>query len=830
MINTVSIRVLLHSFLYHKRYLILIFVVSMLSMLSFSTYLILNETNNYEDIQNIMNTYGKYAYRFSNLEYEEVKILQEDKHTVQFSLFTSSYVELNNETFSVLTVNNEFFEYSNYEIIEGYFPKNSDEILVPKWYLFQLGIKNEDMVGAKIKIKNPETQQMEFKTVSGLVICHNDTFSLDNVDTSGFIIFNSKYVEFQNSTYNILILSDHLGKAEQNAINLTKILHKNNANSSADYMLNYPLLQENGSTEQGKIMKRNQQLVYHIIICILLVFTSVVFRNILVICLFKWKNVITTYKLLGINMKKVVILIGILFSGLTLIGNLIGVTLSIILVKILAKFSIYIVGLKISSEIVIPYLYLVEMTIFTMFLVLLLLYRNTRKWGNITAGSMLQEQNFAMLNKHLSKASLFKNQKYGCVKIAFRNIFCHHSSKTYLSFCIATCIFLIFVINVQIIQNINTKDNNQSYSYYVEVKDYYNLINVSKNEVDSLKIVYEQIKNICSNSGYKVYYDAQFVTRINYPKKNLATNFVNDLKKTASGYVKLLNQSDTIDMNLVIMGYSNEMIEEMAKQNNCALPYLHKKEAIMLSRTVDKDGTGSLDICPSFDDIFNIETLKFSKSTQQWYKQSYAIVSSVPNLCVYPSFNENSLCMLINIDEYNTWFNNDFVSSFYLKELDDSTMSKIQELLKGNTSIKLINQKDVYTKQKTAYQKKMLILYILLIFSCLFTVINIQLQSIFEFDSRIYEFNLLLLLGMSKFKRNLMIIIESSFIFIIGIAIGFFISKLMMLYSYETGLIHTASFHVRFVIIPIAIIILFMILSAYLACKRYTVVLRDMEY
>lgn len=829
MANKISKHILLKSFGYHKKYLFLIVLISVLSMGSLSTYLILNETNQFNQLQNIKDTYGTYSYVMTNLSSEEVEIVKSDEHTLQCATYVSMMNAVNNEDFSFMSVDSDFFEYSNYEILKGNFPKSKDEVLVPKWYLFQLGIKSEDMVGAKIELIDPKTNRMELKIVSGLVGCHNDVFTYNNVNTSGFVIFNANYVELSNGCYNTFVISDQLKNAEKNANSLARTLHEKRKESSADYMLNYPLLHQTGNTEQGRKIQYNQQIIYYLIICILLFFGTVVYRNIIVICLFKWKKVITTYKLLGINMRKIINLLALLFSGLSLAGNLAGVLLSIVISKVLAKLSINIIGFTLSNEIVIPYGYILLTSILSVVCISVILYVNTRKWTKFTAGSMMQEHGMVANNKNVVRASLFKNPKFGCIKIAFRNVFYHYSSKVYLSLCIVACILLIFIIDIQIVQNIESKDNNKSYSYRIEVKDYYNLVNSSESEIESLKVAYKQIEDICKQCGYKVYYDTKFVTSINYPKKNLSSDFVNEITRTAYGYANMLSQSKTLEMKLAIMGYSDEMIDELAKKCKCKLPHLNEEEAIMLSRNVDKEGTGAFDICPSSEDKLTIQTLKFDESTQQRYEQNYTLLASVPELVVYPAFNENCLCLIINHDEFNKWFNNDYVSSFYLEEVDDSTLGKIQEVLAGNTAIKLVNQKEEYAKQIAAYQQRIIILCGLLVLICLFTILNVQLQSIFDFDSRIYEFNLLVLLGMSKLKRNLIMIIESSFIFFIGIILGFITSKLLLIYSYKIGLIHSSAFSVNLILGPILIIVLFMLLSAYFTCKRHIVRLRDME-
>ena len=95
---------------------------------------------------------------------------------------------------------------------------------------------------------------------------------------------------------------------------------------------------------------------------------------------------------------------------------------------------------------------------------------------------------------------------------------------------------------------------------------------------------------------------------------------------------------------------------------------------------------------------YKISTLQMDSSKQDWEDLSINITDETDHLLVYPSdTSERSVVLIIDIDQYNHYFNNDFVSSFYLKDIDPAVMDEMQAILSDNTYVQFINLDDQTT-------------------------------------------------------------------------------------------------------------------------------------
>lgn len=801
-------KVIIRSFIFNIKYILWIAMTCLFSAYLFSAYCIVQETNTYNEVENIKTDYGSYTYKLCGIEDKELKIIENDQNTESYLAIKVKSIENSGDLFDYMVITEDFFEYSNYSIVEGRFPRNKDEIMVPKWYLFQLGIDVEDMVGSEIDIKNPNTDIIEKKRVSGLVVINDDNTSLQGVDNSNFFIFGSEYVNFDETINNVYIITSNLNNYEENLKELLSSIYDINENN-VEYQINYTLLYACGYTNEGKLIRQQQEYIYVSIVLLIILCVGIILNNALTVCLLKWKSVLGVYKIIGADMLQIRNNILLLFLFVTNMSTILG--------ALMGSVSIYIYGYMNDLKEVIPFGWLMVELVLINFVIVILLIIKLNKYTINTTQNIIFDNRCRTHNK-LNQKVLFCNERMGIIKFAFRNFLFYKRKKVISIFSIAICILVLFSISFQFQKSINTTDNNDDFAYYFQVEDYYNVaINTSEFEIQGLINTYNQIELLCRENNCTIYYANEYITKFDLLKKNLGNDYITALKSTASGAVELMNSSNYIKVDVAIMGYSEEMIEELAVNKDKELKALKSGEAIVLTRTTNKDGNGGNHFLSMVGEKFNLETLLFDEKLQDWKINSYNIVEEVNDLSVYPQYRDNSLCVIIDIDEYNKSFNNGYISSFYLKDIDGIVLNKIQRILEGNTYIKIKNLKDEASAVKSGYIRRMILLMVILGMCCFLVVVNIQVQNIFEFDYRKSEFELLQIIGISKKKKYAIVILETTYVFLLGIIGGLVLCKVMEYILYNLGILYTNN--MSNIVAGGTIIVTFMIFSICLTCK-----------
>ncbi len=802
-------KMIISSFLYEIKYIFLIAITCLVSTYIFSAYCTMQETNLYNERKDIKQDYGKYVYRFVGLNENELELIKNDEYADSFFIIKENDVEIDNEIFSYLSVSEDFFDYTNYCIIDGKFPQKEDEVMVPKWYLFHLGISVENMIGSEIELKNPDTDKFEKKRISGIVVRNDNNEIASDLDTGMFVIFNEKYVNYQDGFYNIYVETSNFYQLEEHINEVASYIYEKSENI-VEYDLNYPLLNILGHTEMGKQRNYHRLLLYFVVSALIIFLILIVFNNVIMVCLLKWKTILKIYQIIGANMHQINMnIIAIFFcviSVCTVLGNILGIG------------SVYLISkLMLDLEEVVPGALLCLESVLEIIALMLMLYLKLKKYNDFN-----HEYRIRMEGNGLDGAGrLFRSEKRGIIKLSFRNFMFYNRKKVISIVSIACCILFLFLMGVQLRENVNQLDSNDGYRYYFEVDDYYKVMqNASDSEVEGVKKVYHQICDMCEKNNILPYYNTEFVTEYSLKKDYLSQDYRDMLTRTTSGNVQLLNHSDYIDTTIVIMGYSKQMIEQMNQTYDLNINGLSQENAIILSRTTNKDGNGGNTLLSMIGEKVNVDTIVFQDTTQDWITNTYHIVGEVDDLLVYPRYDKNSVCLIIDIDQYNKYFNNDFISSFYTKDIDDIQLGQLQRIIEGNNYIRIKDLKDENATVKLGYLQRILLMGIILGIACLFAVMNIHVQNVFEFDYRRNQLKLFRIIGMSDKNLFIMIGLESAYIFILGFVIGVMGCKVSERILYNLCLISKSAFHGEFIILGMVITILFMAISIALTCKN----------
>lgn len=115
--------------------------------------------------------------------------------------------------------------------------------------------------------------------------------------------------------------------------------------------------------------------------------------------------------------------------------------------------------------------------------------------------------------------------------------------------------------------------------------------------------------------------------------------------------------------------------------------------------------------------------------------------------------------------------------------------------------------------------RRMILLMAILGMCCFFVVVNIHVQNIFEFDYRKSEFQLLQIIGISKKKKYAIVILETTYVFLLGMIGGLVLCKVIGGILYNLSILYTNNMSNDFIVCVCAIIVTFMIFSICLTCK-----------
>ena len=292
------------------------------------------------------------------------------------------------------------------------------------------------------------------------------------------------------------------------------------------------------------------------------------------------------------------------------------------------------------------------------------------------------------------------------------------------------------------------------------------------------------------------------------PKKCLSDKFKDSFQNSLSTIMRWDADDNMVKMSLYVMGYTDDVLKEMFGEDF----ELKDDECIFLGRNLNYDGNGGYQIKNMPGEKIRIRT---DIMDDEWfYEKDYTVVKQIDNLPVYPLFENNDLCVILRWDEFKEKLYNNYISSFYIDKISDEKMNEIQHILAGNSHIRILDLEKESLEREFDLNKKRLICMAGIIVFALFTLINVLVQTIIEVKVRTKEFDLMKTLGISSLRQRILIILENSYVYIIGtvlgIAICIIVDRILLHYCISKEAIITANF----IGIAIAYVMIMLIIRA----------------
>ncbi|WP_270646398.1 ABC transporter permease [Paeniclostridium hominis] len=159
------------GFKYMKAYKARSFAIILSTILSVAMIvgiLILTKTENMNELQTMKYNTGIYHTTFKNLNYKQLKIIEESSDLENVGAFNFHGITTDKEKQSVIMINcNEDYILSNSKLEKGRFAKSKNEIVAEEWVLKNLGLEPKINQTIKLNIEdiNKNVKDEEFKLV-----------------------------------------------------------------------------------------------------------------------------------------------------------------------------------------------------------------------------------------------------------------------------------------------------------------------------------------------------------------------------------------------------------------------------------------------------------------------------------------------------------------------------------------------------------------------------------------------------------------------------------------------------------------------------------------
>lgn len=212
--------------------------------------------------------------------------------------------KLNETTIYLYCVDNNFWEHTEYELIEGNYPSSKHEVVCERSYLYHLGYTREQMIGAEISLLG------------------------QNYRVSGIYTKNLLYVDN---------LPKHIVFTAYNG-NPNSFIFKVKDSFFEDPLLkngSYNVNMQTNFNNSIQVAERSKSTLFHsVVFIVLLICSAFIFNHIIALIMRKHKNSMAIYDLIGISRKKIWcaffakivlsilsgILVGTLLYGISLYG------------------------------------------------------------------------------------------------------------------------------------------------------------------------------------------------------------------------------------------------------------------------------------------------------------------------------------------------------------------------------------------------------------------------------------------------------------------------------------------------------------------------------
>lgn len=753
---------IIKPFLCYKKHILFAFLMTMFCTIIFVGIVVIKKSNSCNLMKEYEDEYGKYSYVFYDVDVNDAIFLINDKNTRDIVGSTTKIFSDDLSDVNYVSSDERILEELGIKIVVGAFPQNENEILISNWHAIQMGIDTTNAIGQTVTIYN-ENGQAEKKCICGL-LSDNDNKDEFYDNSLPIIISSSDSIQENNSNKDYYINTIKHNNLELSAKELYDTL-KANCGTSYYYKVNNYLSLVNEVNTSSRIKNTILLIILYSVygLCII-VFNINCYSNLFI----KWNKIIGIYKLLGANIKNVRYKIGFMLSIFHESSAIIGGIISYIFICFFYSKICKIWWISEKSRVYIPWSILLFGLIINEIIIIAIVNHHMLAYEQKTSIECIRNTTFSFGNEYIYQKRIF-DKGFSYILYALRSAEYYFEKKA-VSFLIIVISIVIIINSVpKLLEQTKGKDNNLEYDYFIEVEDYWNISpNETSNYITSFKKNYNNIRKYCEDNDIEIYLSSSYITEINIDKNYLCDDYIQWLNSSAKRVVEYNRLSSDLTEKVAVMGYSDKMITEILGNKR----KLEDNEVIMLSRRSNIDGGGGQHIKSLKHNKIEVETFNYNMQKECFVSKAYIVNDMVDELTVYPNIEDNSLCIIMTEKEYENNFNEGFVTSFYLKNIQNKDLEWIENAIEGNSYIRLIDIREQHDIEQMYNTLKKVCICFMLFMLFIYVFINFIIQSSYEKDIRNKEFSLIEAIGVSQSRTNRIICIENILLVTIAIFIG----------------------------------------------------------
>lgn len=709
--------------------------------------------------------YGNYHAVLYNLSNEKMNSFKNESRLRKYIEFERTVVTTTDNTnFYIDAVPEDYFEFTEYELIEGTFPKTKDEICCSPSFLFQMGVPQDEFIGCNIMLGSNSY------TVTGTYTTNRlwRAYSFNHVYcfTGGPENINS--IAFELNTFN----------------NCDNLCFKYETQGSyCEYNMNQLAIKRNTYS--------NREMYVPMIFIMFVVMLSI-FIHCLSMFITYHKSNLETYRSIGVSrysLRKALILNIIK----TLISAAIpGITISIFSSAIVKKLYSFTYLADVSSHV-----YKRGLSVSLILTLFAFLAYSLTSYIII----VLRVKNLSTENLRNVRAVKIKKHDITTERVTNRYIVKKHiKNSTGANFitCITVCFLVCMIPMFKLYFSSVIKDEKtfEGFDYVAEIKESM-LADFNNDEVKNY------IDVICNPSADGCVSCPIYCMSCTFsvPKETISTEYAQLLKNNYEYNFDFNNKySDTAKVPFIVVGITDERQKELDVK-------IGDNEAIAYRNIIN-----------NHNNMVGVKLENFS--TIQLNEETTINIISVKNDYddILPS-SETANVLVININTYKKMFGERLIPQKIYYKVSNESINEFTALFAGKQFIKLASLDEVRGNNRHLNVCNIISMIILLL-TFVFLVINCCVSVYINIQNNIKEYAIMTALGISKCDISIMVIYQVCAVMfsslLLADCISLFISK-----RYYENITLTNCMIIEFPYMEMIISNLLFLLTCFILCAFY---------
>lgn len=718
-------KLLLKSLKKPYRYHIIIFLIIFISIIFINTVTLFYEALLDMKYNNIK--YGTYHGVLYNMDTEKINRLSKERAVDKVIRFERNVFSANDGTELYLdAVPVDYFDFTEYELTSGRFPKNHSEICCESSFLFMRGISQKNFIGSKIPLGDKEY------TVTGTFTSHRLWSTLPSYYIQ---CFTSEPVDLNAAAFSLKDIN-----------RCDSVVAKYERNSTyCEYNMNQWAIERNSY--------QNRELYIPLLVVLLSIMIAVFINCVSMLLMYHNTN-IGVLSLIGIPQKTIrkcvflSILKTIVFAGIS------GILCSVLLIGAVKKIYEYTYSSDVTSfvykkGILIVLLLSIILTALYILTSLLTILLKTRK---INLQNIKNEYS-VKVRKRISAERI---TNYG---IAKRHIINARLSNilTFITICFLICLIPVFKLYFSsVIQNVKKYDG---YDYVAEI-DEYKLSGYNRFDIENyVRYIVDPAIDGCIS--VPIYSQTR---ELNVYKETISDEYA-ELLKNDYQYELSNNYSDTMGIPFIIVGITYER----QKQLNIELK---KNEAIAYRNLVNNN-----------NNIVGVKLENYSKI--QLDEENEIEIIGVKNKYddLLPT-SQVANVLIINMETFTEFFGKSPIPSRIFYKVNNDSRNELTTIFAKKDFVKLRDISEIQGNNKHLNICNSINLFIIL-FTFFFLLINCCITAYISIQRNIREYAIMSAIGISNYNISLMVIYQTCGIIISSLIVSDVLSLIITNLYYD---------------------------------------------